>query len=133
MQFSERLCECRQKSKMTQEELAEKCDVSRQAIAKWEKGESVPTLDKLIVLADIFNLTLDEMVGRKSIDEFERVVNFLKNYTADDIPRNEDDEISTIMGRYFKFADSIKLSTRDKWNGMNSIFLNNAIGEYRGD
>ena len=47
---------------ITQEKLAEDMNVSRQAVAKWESGEAIPELEKLLQLADIFQVTLDEMV-----------------------------------------------------------------------
>ncbi len=63
----------RHQKDMSQEELAEKCQVSRQAIAKWESGENIPTLDKLVFLADLYQLSLDELVGRRKIDKYEKL------------------------------------------------------------
>ena len=45
---------------MTQEELAEKLNISRQSVSKWERAESCPDTDNLIELAKIYNVTLDE-------------------------------------------------------------------------
>ena len=51
---------------LSQEELAEKCGVSRQAVAKWERGESTPEVLKLVQLSQVFGITLDELVlGKK--------------------------------------------------------------------
>lgn len=47
---------------LTQEVLAELTEVSRQAVAKWEKGESLPDLEKLIRISDIFKVTIDSLV-----------------------------------------------------------------------
>jgi AbrB family looped-hinge helix DNA binding protein len=47
---------------MTQEELAEKLGVSRQAVAKWERGESVPDIDCCMKLAEIYGVTVDILV-----------------------------------------------------------------------
>ena len=47
---------------MSQLELAEALDVSRQSISKWETGAAVPELDKLVKLSDVFGITLDELV-----------------------------------------------------------------------
>lgn len=47
----------------TQEKLAEKLGISRQSVAKWERGESVPDLNNLVVLAQLFNVTLDNLVN----------------------------------------------------------------------
>lgn len=55
---------------LTQEQLACKLYVSRQAIAKWEKGESLPDQGHMIELAKLFNLTLDELVmGKKGLKQ----------------------------------------------------------------
>ena len=47
---------------MTQEELAEKIQVSRQTIAKWEKGESIPDIEHCIMLAELFEVSLDSLI-----------------------------------------------------------------------
>ena len=47
---------------MTQEKLAEQCNVSRQAVAKWERGETLPDLDNIIALADIYEVSIDFLV-----------------------------------------------------------------------
>ena len=52
----------RTESGMTQEDLAEKLGVSRQAVAKWERGESIPDIDSCIKLADIYGTTVDLLV-----------------------------------------------------------------------
>ena len=48
---------------LSQEQLAEALDVSRQAISKWENGAAVPELDKLQTIAAFFGVTLDELTG----------------------------------------------------------------------
>ena len=52
----------RTESGLTQEELAEKLGVSRQAVAKWERGESVPDIESCVKLADIYGTTVDMLV-----------------------------------------------------------------------
>lgn len=52
----------RKEKHFSQEELAEKIGVSRQAIAKWERGESVPDIENCIALADLFDVTVDTLV-----------------------------------------------------------------------
>ena len=49
---------------MTQEKLAERLGVSRQTVSKWESGENVPELSKLIELCDLFSCTLDDLLRR---------------------------------------------------------------------
>ena len=63
IQTANRLIALRKQQGMSQEQLAEALDVSRQAISKWERGESSPDTDNLIALAEIYGVSLDELVG----------------------------------------------------------------------
>lgn len=47
----------------TQEEVAEKIGVSRQAVAKWENGETVPDINNCIALAELYEVTLDDLIN----------------------------------------------------------------------
>ena len=49
--------------RLTQEDIAEKVGVTRQAVAKWEAGETVPDLDKCKMLAEIFGVSLDDLAN----------------------------------------------------------------------
>ena len=60
--LSERIYQLRRKNGLSQEQLAEKIGVSRQAISKWESGTSTPELEKLLALSECFRMTLDELV-----------------------------------------------------------------------
>lgn len=62
MLFSDKLKKIRREYNLTQEELAEKLDVSRQAITKWESGEGTPDVENLKQLAILFNTTLDDLI-----------------------------------------------------------------------
>lgn len=64
--LSEKIYALRRKSGLSQEQLAEKLGVSRQAISKWEGGLSTPELDKLKALSEFFGITVDELVGGKT-------------------------------------------------------------------
>ena len=61
MSFSENLYELRKKEGLSQEEFAEKIDVSRQTVSKWEMGQTTPEMDKLILISKLFNVSLDEL------------------------------------------------------------------------
>ena len=63
--FNENLIKRRRALAMTQDELADKLGVSRQSVSKWENGECMPDSDKLIRLADILEISLDELTGRE--------------------------------------------------------------------
>ena len=62
--ISMRIRELRKQAKLSQEMMAEKIGVSRQAITKWETGLGVPDIENLIAIADLFKLSLDELMGR---------------------------------------------------------------------
>ena len=62
MLFNEKLKMLRKESNLTQEELAEKLNVSRQAITKWESGDGTPDIENLKQISNLFNTTIDELV-----------------------------------------------------------------------
>lgn len=62
MTLSEKILHLRSQKGLSQLELAEQLGVSRQSVSKWETGQSVPDLDKLIKLADLFGVSVDELV-----------------------------------------------------------------------
>lgn len=66
MNFSEKLIQLRKENGLSQEQLAEKLDISRQAISKWETGESQPDMSKLVILSDILKVSMDELSGKES-------------------------------------------------------------------
>ncbi len=71
MEFNKKLYDLRKKKGISQEELANEVNVTRQTISKWELGESTPDMEKMIALSNYFDITLDELVlGRKpSLEE----------------------------------------------------------------
>lgn len=69
MIFADKLIELRKKNGMSQEELAEKMDVSRQSVSKWEGAQSVPDLNKILALSQIFGVTTDYLLK----DEIETI------------------------------------------------------------
>ena len=62
MAFSEKLYQLRRQSGLSQEQLAEKLNVSRQAISKWESGQSFPEAEKLLAISDYFQVSLDGLM-----------------------------------------------------------------------
>ena len=61
--FKDNLTQLRKMRRMTQENVAEKLGVTRQAVAKWEAGETVPDLDKCRLLAELFEVSLDDLAN----------------------------------------------------------------------
>ena len=62
----------RKRNGMTQEALSERINVSRQTVAKWERGESEPDCSSLMRLSTLFNVTIDALVG--NVDEDQKIV-----------------------------------------------------------
>ena len=61
--LSEQIYALRRKMGLSQEQLAEKLGVSRQAVSKWETGASVPELDKLLALSEFFGVSVEELAS----------------------------------------------------------------------
>ena len=62
MNFNEKLIELRKSKCLSQEELGHDLGVSRQTVSKWESGQSYPDFQRLVLLSDYYDLTVDELV-----------------------------------------------------------------------
>ncbi len=71
IKLADRLVELRKEHKLSQEALAEKLGLSRQAISKWERAEASPDTDNLIALSELYGITLDELLGNAPAKEKE--------------------------------------------------------------
>ena len=69
MEFSEKLITLRKGRDLTQEQLAEQLNVSRQSVSKWESGQVIPEVEKIVALSKTFNVTLDSLLKPSEIDE----------------------------------------------------------------
>ena len=69
IKLADRLVELRKEHKLSQEALAEKLGLSRQSISKWERAEASPDTDNLIALAEVYGITLDELLGNNEPKE----------------------------------------------------------------
>lgn len=69
MKFNEKLFELRKSNGLSQEQLAEKLDVSRQAVSKWETGDAFPEASKLFAIAKLFDVTTDYLLD-DSLDRY---------------------------------------------------------------
>ena len=66
--FKDNLVQLRKAHEMTQEDLAEKIGVSRQSVAKWESGDSLPDIDRCRSIAEIFGVSLDDLTNYEPED-----------------------------------------------------------------
>lgn len=89
MTFGERLYELRNKNNLSQEELAEVLDVSRQSISKWENDKGYPEMTRVLFMSDYFDVPLDYLMrGIKKENNEEKV-------TADDADKISNDKYKT--------------------------------------
>ncbi len=111
MKLSEKIYTCRKKAGLSQEALAEKLGVSRQAVSKWETEEAIPELSKIPMMAKIFNVTTDwllfdnENFEEKPIEEISPeipVTITLKSPSSTSIKKN-----SWIIGIYLSFIGTL--------------------------
>lgn len=69
MNFAEKIFNLRKSRNLTQEQLAEQLNVSRQSISKWESGQATPELEKVVAMSEIFDVTVDYLLKPSEIDE----------------------------------------------------------------
>lgn len=92
MKFCDKLIQLRREKGYSQEQLADLLSVSRQSVSKWEAGQSMPELNKLIILADLFGTTVDNLVREHAQADNEAVA-------AE--PVNDGYQKYVIMPRYY--------------------------------
>lgn len=91
LKIANRLYEYRKDRGLSQDQLAEKIGVSRQAVSKWERGEASPDTDNLIALSEIYNVTLDELIKGEKISP----------------AGNKEKSESTLNETYISFKDGV--------------------------
>ncbi|MCI8417611.1 MAG: helix-turn-helix transcriptional regulator [Lachnospiraceae bacterium] len=72
MELKRKLHQLRKMSGLTQEQLAEKLDVSRQTISKWESGASVPDLESMVKFSRLFQISLDDLLQEEEKEVTDR-------------------------------------------------------------
>lgn len=111
MKFSEKLQKLRKEKKLSQEQLAEMLEISRQSVSKWESGQTYPEMDKLIQLCKIFDCTLDDLTN----DEVSDV----------SIQEKQKSQVSTIIDEMLNAIDK----TYTLFTHMNSRQIGKCLGE----
>ena len=75
IEIANRLVHLRKSNHLSQEALAEKLGISRQAVSKWERAEASPDTDNLILLAKLYHVSLDELLKTEEDEEGEEMQN----------------------------------------------------------
>lgn len=91
MNLGERLKNLRKERNLSQEQLAEKLNVSRQAVSKWESNKTYPDIDNLILLRNIFNITLDDLIIDKTQNKDIIELSKLSNDDNSDYDKDEEE------------------------------------------
>ncbi len=107
MKLNEKISYYRKAAKLSQEELAARVRVSRQAVSTWELGDATPEVDKLLALARAFGVTTDELLGEgepaESAKKAEQPQEEPPVYTVPDAPAgNNFDKATGLIGRLIR-------------------------------
>ena len=117
MTLGEKLYELRKDKRLTQDEVAEKLDVTRQTVSKWETDQSQPDFDKIKPMCELYDTTPDELLGFKDKSK-EKVKEEKKEHKCDNDSSDDDDE------------DEWANTTKNKVEIVNSIVWMIAIAAY---
>ena len=85
MNFKDNLKKIRKDNNLSQEELADKLGVSRQAVSKWESGAAYPEMDKVLQICKMFNLNIDDLLNKdiKEVADIKESKNIFNKYIDD--------------------------------------------------
>ena len=126
--LSEKIYTLRRKNRLSQEQLAERIGLSRQAISKWEGGLSTPELDKLKALSECFQITIDELTNDKSSNNSSDTTEQKKDDTANKLIESRIGIVLCLMGAIclvlFGILMIIQPSTVQQINESSVITLN---------
>lgn len=114
MIFADKLIDLRKKNGMSQEELAEKMNVSRQSVSKWEGAQSMPDLNKIVAISKIFGVTTDYLLN----DEIEVLENQI---IAEDA--SNDDESSARKVSMEEATEFLRLNEKNARRTAFGVFL----------
>ncbi|WP_238715484.1 MULTISPECIES: helix-turn-helix domain-containing protein [Tenebrionibacter/Tenebrionicola group] len=103
--FAERLRLLREARNLSQVRLSELLGVDPRAYNRWEKGASAPHLDTVIKIADVLQVTLDELVGRKAMTEDVKIRNHTLHslwQKADQLPDSDQQALIIVLDSFVK-------------------------------
>lgn len=131
MNFGENLKRLRKERNLSQEQLSEMLNVSRQAISKWESNKTYPDIENLMLLRNIFNIALDDLLFDENKDKIEAVIKSSKlptNSTNYDEDESEDELSDNFMIGGFIIGISIGFITDNFMWGIEGSFIGMGVG-----
>lgn len=122
MTLSEQLRTIRKKSGMSQEQLAEKLSVSRQAVTKWETGAGVPDIENIMAISALFDISLDTLLGGKTTKKADTEYLFESMTEYDiDAPKRYDIKLGGAKNLVLSGYDGEKLRVRLVSNTLSTL------------
>lgn len=124
MTLGKKLSFLRKQANLTQADLANTLNVSRQAVTKWEKGRGLPDIENIKKLSSIFNVTVGELLDYKTEE-----IKFELDTKKETINKEKSKykNVDTFILEKFKNADSIERLTREKkltfWQNILDFFV----------
>lgn len=122
--FGEKLASLRKQANMTQNDLADKLMVSRQAITKWENDKGLPDIDNLVMISKIFNVTMEDLLEYKI-----ETIEFKEGNTVETIDKENSKfkVVDKFIKERFSDADNISYLYREpkltKWEAVLDFFV----------
>ncbi len=108
MSLSKKIYELRKVNNLSQEQLAEKVNVSRQSISKWESGETVPEIERVIELSKVFNVSTDYLLLSSEVEELaNRTVQLEKQHR--DLRMEVQKQHERILGSLYVYAIALAI------------------------
>ncbi len=101
MNLGEKLYELRKEKNLSQEEVADKLNVTRQTVSKWETNQSTPDFDKIVPLCELFEISTEELLtGKKQEQKEEKTVVEEKPLTKEEVRRKSAEVVSSAVFLY---------------------------------
>ena len=126
MNFSEKLKEIRKKEGISQEQLAERIGVTRQAITKWETGKGLPDVENMVIIAEIFKTTIDELLTDTAAKEVSEAPVYTSETIYDiDCEKHFDVHIGSAAAIMLSSGDDEKLHVKlssETLEGLDTMF-----------
>lgn len=98
--LGERLFELRKAKNLSQEEVADKLNVTRQSVSKWETNQSTPDLDKIVPLCELFEITTEELLTGKKTKQENNQIEEEKVLSKKEVRRKSAEVVSTSVFTY---------------------------------
>lgn len=118
MELNSQIIRIRRERGLTQEALAERLNISRQAVTKWENGEAVPEITRLIDLADVFGVSVDLLLGRDATN-FDRlsqeIQRIAEKKAAGQLVEND---VTVMVNRYMQYMKTLGISDQVIIDGL---------------